>query len=92
MQEFKCSNKYTVLNNCDIKCLISHFHTAIAMAILLSISLNPFPHSDSDSDSLLDYIGIAITIAIANKWVEYPLVNDVAIAIANYIQESLSLS
>ena len=57
------------------------FHTAIAIAIAaplsLSLTLNPFPLSDS----LLNYIGIAITIA--KKWVQYPIVSDVAIAIAN---------
>ena len=44
------------------------------MLLLPSLALNLFPHSDSDSDSLLNYIGIA------NKWVQYPLVSDVAIA------------
>ena len=50
------------------------FHTAIAT--VMPLSLNPFPHSDSNS--LLNYVGIAI----AKKWVLYPIISDVAIAIA----------
>ena len=61
--------------------------------LVYGINLNaPFPYSDSDrdaspllslssfpySDSLLNYIGIAI--AITKKWVQNPLVSDIAIA------------
>ena len=41
-----------------------------------------FPHSNSDG--LLKYIGI--TIAIAKKWVPYPIVSDVTITIAMWKQ------
>ena len=56
---------------------MARFHIAIAALL----SLSSFPYSNSDRDSLLKHIGIAI--AIAKKWVQYPIVSDVAIAIAN---------
>ena len=50
--------------------VMARFHTATAMPL----SPDLFPHSNSDG--LLKYIGIAI----AKKWVLYPTVSDIAIA------------
>ena len=58
------------------------FHTAIV--ITASLSLDLFPLSDSDSDVPFTTIGPSLLLSL--KWVLYPIVSDVAIAIAQWKQ------
>ena len=58
--------------------LSARFHTAIVNEASLSLSLNPFPLSDSDSDASFTTIEPSLSL----KWVQYPLIRDVAITIA----------